>query len=282
MSKRSEYLRENSRKKSEERNKGLVEPAQIEQINDIAYGPLTPWQTLDLYKPKQKTPKDLPVIISIHGGGWIGGSKEEYKFYCLSLAEQGFAIINCNYRLAPEYTYPSPLEDIERVIDWSFQHSKEYGLDTTNIFMIGDSAGAHLLGMYLSLYPFRPKAVAFNCGKFHITENDPHDRAIELMKDFLPGEVSLEALEKINVFHTIDQNYPPVYIVTSQEDFLQSQTIQMVAILQSNKVPFTFQFYASKTHTLNHVFHIDLRIPEAKICNTNECNYFKTLIDYKR
>ena len=62
------------------------------------------WQKLDVYRQKDATGK-LPVIVSVHGGGWVYGDKERYQFYCMDLAERGFAVVNFSYRLAPEYKF---------------------------------------------------------------------------------------------------------------------------------------------------------------------------------
>lgn len=53
----------------------------------------------------------IPVIVSVHGGGWGYGDKERYQYYCMSLAQQGFAVVNFSYRLASKYKFPAPLED---------------------------------------------------------------------------------------------------------------------------------------------------------------------------
>ena len=60
----------------------------------------------------------------------------------MSLVKRGFAVVNYTYRLAPEYQYPAPLEDTNRVVTWVMEHAGEYDLDTENVFMVGDSAGA--------------------------------------------------------------------------------------------------------------------------------------------
>ena len=81
------------------------------------YGEDKTWQILDVYKPKSAEGK-LPVIVNVHGGGWVYGTKEVYQFYCMSLAQMGFAVVNFNYRLAPENKFPSSVEDTNSVFNW--------------------------------------------------------------------------------------------------------------------------------------------------------------------
>lgn len=123
----------------------------------------------------------IPVIVSVHGGGWGYGDKERYQYYCMSLAQQGFAVVNFSYRLASKYKFPAPLEDTNRVFVWLLAHAVRYGFDTHNVFGVGDNAGVHLLALYgacctnpayAALFTVRPpagfvpRAVALNCGVY--------------------------------------------------------------------------------------------------------------------
>lgn len=89
-----------------QKNKGQVTPESIIRFDDIAYGPDKKWNVLDVYRPRDVQGK-LPVIIDVHGGGWVYGDKEVYQYYCMALARRGFAVVNFTYRLAPEFIFPS-------------------------------------------------------------------------------------------------------------------------------------------------------------------------------
>ena len=62
------------------RDAGLTTPAEVERIDNIQYGESPKWQILDLYRPKEYS-GNLPVIVSVHGGGWVYGTKETYQFF---------------------------------------------------------------------------------------------------------------------------------------------------------------------------------------------------------
>ncbi len=109
MSKESEKLRAEFKKADDIRDAGLSTPDDIIRYDNICYGEDKKWQMLDVYRPKDKKDEILPVIVSIHGGGWVYGDKERYQYYCMNLAERGFAVVNFTYRLAPEFKFPSPL-----------------------------------------------------------------------------------------------------------------------------------------------------------------------------
>ena len=180
MSEMSDTIRKLFREGDDRRDAGLTTPEGIRRFDDIVYGEDAERQILDVYRPKDKA-EVLPVIVSVHGGGWVYGDKERYQYYCMDLACRGFAVVNFTYRLAPEYKFPASLEDTNRVFAWVLDHAEEYGFDRTRIFGVGDSAGAHNLGLYAAVctnpeyaakYPFQPPerfvptAVALNCGVY--------------------------------------------------------------------------------------------------------------------
>ena len=124
MSLTSMYVRYSFGKGDRKRDAGLSTPEDVKRYDDILYGRNRKWQVLDVYRPKGAEGK-LPVIVSVHGGGWVYGNKEVYQFYCMSLAQRGFAVVNFTYRLAPEYRYPAQLEDTDAVIHWIFDHKED-------------------------------------------------------------------------------------------------------------------------------------------------------------
>ena len=76
------------------RDRGLnTTPDDILRINDIPYGLDVKWNTLDVYRPKNLKGK-LPVIVNVHGGGYVYGSTKQYQFYCMDLARRGFAVVS--------------------------------------------------------------------------------------------------------------------------------------------------------------------------------------------
>lgn len=145
MSFMSDWVRENFGKGDAERDRGLHTPEDIVRFDNIAYGADPKWQVLDVYRPADARNRLLPVIVSVHGGGWVYGDKEGYQFYCMSLAKRGFAVVNFSYRLAPEIKFPASLEDTNLVFTWVLEQAEQYGFDTRYVFAVGDSAGGHNL-----------------------------------------------------------------------------------------------------------------------------------------
>ena len=121
----SSIIRREFKKGDDIRDAGLTAPDDVIRYKDIAYGKDSAMQVLDVYRPKD-TEGSLPVIVSVHGGGWVYGDKELYQYYCMSLAQRGFAVVNFTYRLAPEYQFPAPVEDTNSVFAWILDNKDKF------------------------------------------------------------------------------------------------------------------------------------------------------------
>ncbi len=124
-----------------------------EIISDIEYSspgglPLL----LDLYLPENPDRKPLPVVIWVHGGGWLNGSKAKPK--AEYLAEHGYAVVSINYRLTHEGTWPAQIDDCRESVRWVRRNAESYSFDPKHIGAWGSSAGGHLVALMGTLpYP---------------------------------------------------------------------------------------------------------------------------------
>ena len=111
---------------------------------DLAYDDASAQQRLDLYLPAATGPS--PVIIYLHGGGWVGGDKASPDDVAViaPLVEHGFAVVSANYRFATEARFPAQLDDARAALAWARANATRYGLDTKRLGAFGVSAGAHL------------------------------------------------------------------------------------------------------------------------------------------
>lgn len=292
MSQLADKIREEFKKADDERDALMTTPEDVDLWDNIVYGHIDRnIQKLDVYRPKQASGEDLPVIISVHGGGWVYGDKERYQYYCMSLAQRGFAVVNFTYRLAPEHKFPAPLEDLNLVCKWVMKRAGRYHFDTERIFAVGDSAGAHLLGLYAGIctnpeyaerYDFQvPEnfsltAIGLNCGMYVFDREDPSQQmSMALMQEFLPAGGTEEELENLNVLNRITDVYPPVFCMTAVDDFLKAQAPMLIAKLMENNVPFVFRVFGDKVNKLGHVFHCDIKTVDAAQCNDAECDFFR-------
>lgn len=98
--------------------------------------------TADMHKPKGPGP--FPVLIYLHGGGWIMGTPKTHRRLGFRFAEAGYLVVNVHYRLAPEHPFPAAFDDCVAAIRWVANNISAYGGDPARLAVGGDSAGGNL------------------------------------------------------------------------------------------------------------------------------------------
>ncbi|MDE6055921.1 MAG: alpha/beta hydrolase [Lachnospiraceae bacterium] len=292
----AEKLRRDFGATDQKRDAGLTTPDNIKRYDDITYGKYGKYNLLDIYHKKDVT-SPQKTIIDIHGGGWTYGDKDVYQHYCMDLAQRGFTVVNFSYRLSPENPFPAALEDVNTAFTWVSENAGAYNIDLDKICVTGDSAGAQLASQYLTLLsnstyrklfsmqiPFDKitvKAVAFNCGCYDMKErmgggaDEPFlayiDKALSEDKDM--------TMERINVIKYINADFPPTYVMTSEYDFLKNQAKPMYELLKEKGIICEYKLYGNVgDEYMGHVFHLNQRLEEAKICNDDECRFFDRIL----
>jgi len=115
-----------------------------------AYGE-HPRQQLDVYSPRDEAGR-APVVVFFYGGAWQRGKRANYKFVAEALSSRGFVVVIPDYRLYPEVTFPSFLEDGGAAVAWTQRNIAGHGGDPRRIYVMGHSAGAYNAAM-LALDP---------------------------------------------------------------------------------------------------------------------------------
>lgn len=112
---------------------------------DIVYGSEVPQsQNLDLYVPR-KASEPLPLVVWIHGGGFVRGSKR--PTVAMPLLDRGFAVASIEYRFLDVAPFPAQIHDCKAAIRWLRAHAREHNIDPERIGVWGSSAGAHLAAL---------------------------------------------------------------------------------------------------------------------------------------
>ena len=105
-----------------------------------------------LYRPNDR--KDLGLLVFYHGGGWVLGSINTHDDVCRKLAlAMGHAVLSVDYRLAPEFAFPEPLNDCIVALRWAHANAAQLGIDANRIAVGGDSAGGNLAAVVANLQP---------------------------------------------------------------------------------------------------------------------------------
>ena len=114
--------------------------ARIEELSIPVEGGEIPAR---LYAPAASGP--LPVMVHFHGGGWVYLNLDTHDGYCRTLANRAeCAVLAVEYRKAPEYAFPAPVEDCYTALCWVSNNASDLGLDGSRIGVVGDSAGGNL------------------------------------------------------------------------------------------------------------------------------------------
>lgn len=236
--------------------------------------PGLPDAALTIYTPANPSEALRPLVLWIHGGGWIGGAASMLSSHSKVLAAQGFTVASLDYSLAPEECYPAPIVQAMAALAYLKEHAHRFGGDATRIVIGGDSAGAQLssqLGALLTNPDFARRAgiapavpasslrgLLLYCGVYNITTfvkcGFPATRtflsAYMGRRDFLAAPRIAEMSTALHA--TAD--YPPAYIVCGDDDPLESESYQLDAILRRKGVPVQSRYWTGTGARLGHSF----------------------------
>lgn len=111
---------------------------------NVTYLEVDGWQgKADVYRPT-RAEGPVPTVIFFHGGGWIRGDKEGPVLHVMPYIAMGFAVMNVEYRVAPQAKAPAAVQDARCALRWVYQNAERLGFDTTRVIVTGHSAGGHL------------------------------------------------------------------------------------------------------------------------------------------
>ncbi len=296
-------LWEFTEKKDAERISSQTPSPGIKEITAIPYVDDGSWEhLLDFYYKDDGSGNipNSPLIIDIHGGGWMYGTKEINKYYCFYLASKGFNVFSINYTLCPKGTFKTQIQDAFSAFRWIGEHGAEYNCDMQNVFLCGDSAGGHIATVAAALYSrpdlceiydvelpaFSLNALGIVCGAYDI----------KLFKDLEPGRnyakiilgddyknsdfANVSSMSEIIGTAPEDTKLPPIYMVSSKEDFIGFLSTGFDKLMTRYGYTHTFRRLGkSKLHSLPHVFCVtNPEYPESQIVNTEMLDFFRKYI----
>ncbi len=265
-------------------------PDGIKEINNIPYTDSgSEYHLFDVYYP-ENTDKRLPVIIEIHGGGWMYGTKDLNKIYSEYLAKRGFVVFNISYRLVPEVTVTEQLQDISRAIEKAKSLFGELPCDTDKIILTGDSAGGQLASFTAALsesealrehFDTVDHGLHFNCAVL--------TSPVAYMNDALPmglycrmmwGEKGLRRSTRkyMNIDELLREApaFPPTLLITSSGDTLaHDQTRRLYKDMLSKSIDAKLlDFPKFNGKNLPHVFAcLEPYSEEGKLCIDKFCEF---------
>lgn len=257
-----------------EKHSTQTPPSNIIKQKDIPYlDDGNPYHMLDVYYPEGKIIKEgLPVIIDIHGGGWMYATKDLNEYYCMELASRGYVVFSISYRLVPDVTVNEQLQDCCDALKWISTNVSKFPANPNTICLTGDSAGGQMAA-YCSVLAQSPEAREI----FEVTDPEIDIDCLVLtspvayMKNGGLFSIYTKSLwgknykekatyDYMDISEIIDfaEEMPPTYFITSSGDTLaHDQTVTAYNLFnEKGCVTEIHDFEAVDGKDLEHVFSV--------------------------
>lgn len=269
----------------------------------IQYDPKDPNALLDIYRPAALDHHALPVVIWIHGGGYIAGSRAEMASYARILAADGYVVVAVDYPLAPEIRYPVPVVALNRALTFLSDNALQLQLDRNQFILAGDSAGAQLAaqiallisspayatstGMHPGIERSQLLGTVLFCGPYDgrliVSEASwewySHAFVWSYFGSLRPSASTLDAF---SIVPHVTPEFPPSFISVGNVDALAPQSYALADALQHQGVRVETLFYPpSHTPPLDHEYQFDLTLPESNEALKRTLAFLRRLTAHK-
>ena len=237
--------------------------------------------TLDFYPTRIIGKK--PCVIVIHGGSWSTGDSRQLPELNSVMAINGYNVASINYRMAPKWQTPAPVEDVANVIKYLTEHADELHIDTNNFVLLGRSAGAQiaLLAAY-TLHQKNIKAVIDFYGPadmvwgYSIPSNPLIMDSRRVMSDYIGGPYAQVPQKYVasSPVEFVDKNSPPTLIIHGANDVLVAyeHSRRLDAKLQKNGI----KHFWLKLPWATHGFDFNLNGPGGQLSTYTVLKFLKS------
>jgi acetyl esterase len=246
-----------------------------------AYDPGDASAVLDIYRLPDAV-SDLPVVVWVHGGGFVSGRREDVANYLKILAGQGMTVVNVDYTIAPGATYPSPVQQVTTALSHLVTEQEQLGIDASRIVLAGDSAGAQIAAQTAAVLsnpeyarrvgvPFDMPATTIAgallfCGVYDIREMGRDGGFLGWFVHTAGWAYSGtrnwredEGFASINFLPYLTASFPPAFISAGNADPLEAQSVALADALEELGVAVERLFWpADYQPALGHEYQFDL------------------------
>ena len=254
-----------------------------------------PCHLLDVYSPADGGDAPLPVIVELHGGGYVTCGKEINAQHGQYLASRGFRVVNINYTLCPEGDISTIMNELVAALDWVGANAAAYGFDTDRVFLTGDSAGGHFVLLAAAMFTTGKSADFFRVGRPSIRVAGYSASCPEgsfewrLLPNNVPSHLLFFLLHKYtfdrecarhaSYDYFMDERYPCVWFCTSPTDpLVYDHTRRMHEYMTRMGYPHVYREYTSSERKLDHVFNVLCPdYPESRAANEDMISFFEAL-----
>lgn len=243
-------------------------PKGIRSEVDIAYDASTEDARFDMYRPEAAGDNPLPVIVWVHGGGFIAGSKSHVGNYMKILAGKGYAAIALDYTLAPAAKYPDPVRQVADALHFIVQNAGRLQVDASRIVLAGDSAGAQIAAQVATVISVPDYAQRMNivapipranlrglvlfCGVFDpaLTENAAqYESFLRVASDAYFGVPDFSKdprRDEFSIVANVTGAFPPLFISAGNDDPLLAHSKKLASVARSKGVTVDALFFPDR------------------------------------
>jgi acetyl esterase/lipase len=246
--------------------------------------PDAPTAHLDIYTPDGAGAAPRPVILWVHGGGFISSSAATVADYAILLAHAGYTVASLDYSLAPGSRYPVPVRQGNAALRYLAGHAGRFGGDPARIVLGGDSAGAQIAsqlaavqtdpalaraaGITAAAPPGSLRGVVLFCGLYDMrTVSGTGFPALRTYLWAYTGRrdwTSYPAIDELSTTRHVTARYPPTLLAVGDADPFRSQAAELATALRRRAVPLTTVFWNGTGDHLGHEYQFNFRLPQAR------------------
>jgi len=188
----------------------------VKITKDEKYGP-DERHRLDVYEPENQSATPVPILVFVHGGGFIKGDKSECDNIGYYFARHNILTIVISYRLAPQHKWPAGTEDVAGVLKWIAINGENFNGDTNRIFLMGHSAGTAHVSTYVFFEEFHLKEKDGVAGAILMSGPTYDTEQLNPMENSYFGEDESK-YSSMSVLNQIDGRKIPVFIIFAEFD----------------------------------------------------------------
>ena len=268
--------------------------------NDVEYPSKYGSNAVDIYLPANAG-QPYKTIVFAHGGGYVGGDKQETEYFAVSLAANGYAVVSINYRRAPQATYPAPLIQFGEVCEF-IKSDNLYNLDSTNLIFAGSSAGAHCAAQFAAVQSSKKyadlagieqtvpaeniAAVLLYCGPYDFESFGAQGNAFmnfmmnRTMWAYFGAYDWREQYGNLATLkHHVTSDFPPAFITDGNTGSFERDGKDLASALQNLRVPVTSFFINIADGKAGHEFQYDMQSPKAEEVFARTVQFLDLLAD---
>ena len=256
-------------------------PAGVVSLRDVAYDPTDAEARLDLHRPATSEGRRLPMVVWVHGGAFLSGSKEQVANYLRIIAADGYVTAGIGYGLAPRSRYPRPVQQLSAALRFLDENAERFSIDASRIVLAGDSAGAQIaaqtslvisspdyaarMGLSAPIPRTSLRGAVLFCGFLDPDAIDTKGAFGGFLRTaiwsyFGTKDVSSDPrMAEFSIVKSLTAAFPPLFVSAGNADPLAAHSERLVRVASGKGVAVDSLFFpADRTPGLPHEYQFDL------------------------